>query len=562
MRITHPSREFDDAVAAVCHGTASDEQVHGLWELLRTDLRARDEYLVRVALHARLASDPDLYSASLLTMPGPGEGGYPGVPDDGPRQGRPSRWRWTSGWPRRIALAAGLVALLSAVWWLGRQAADRSPDGTTRAVAMLNRVVNARWSETERPPRLGAPLEPGRLLLESGLAQIVFYNGARVVIEGPAELQLVSSSEAVCTRGTLIGEVPPPAKGFRIVSPRMDVTDLGTSFGLKVDGDRSELHVFEGRVGFRADPTAGRQDLAGGEGAVVDGNGPPRRIPAVRSEFSGLFDLQAKSVAAEARRYDRWRDTVRDLREDPSLWVHLDFEQEAAPSWRLRNSGSLRVEMPDATVVGCEWREGRWATKPALDFLSVSDRVRLNVPGELESVTLAAWVRIHGLDRQINSIFMSDGFAPGTLHWVIRHDGVLGLTVIGANGGHQILASPPVMTVDQFGIWTHIAVVLDGPARQVVHYVNGRAVSRHAVRMAPPFRIGDAELGNWNARGFPGGDPFLIRNFSGTMDEFCLFARALAPAEIEGLYADGRPQSDAPTAAARRPLSVPRSIQP
>ncbi len=554
MRITHPSREFDDAVAAVCHGTASDEQTRGLWERLRTDLPARDEYLFRVALHARLASDPDLYAASVLARPGAGE--------DGPRPGPSVRRQWATGWPGRLAVAAGLVVLLSVVGWLGRRAADRSPDRTTRAVAMLNRVVNARWAGIEPPPRLGAPLEPGRLLLESGLAQIVFYNGARVVIEGPAELRLVSASEAVCNRGTLTAEVPPPARGFRLVSPGMDLTDLGATLGLKVDGTRSELHVFEGRVEFRSDPATGPQRLDGGEGAVVDGREPPRRIPAVHADFAGLFDLQAKSVAAEARRHDRWRAAVRDLREDPSLWVHLDFEQEAAPSWRLRNSGFLRPEMPDATVVGCEWREGRWATKPALDFLSVSDRVRLNVPGELESVTLAAWVRIHGLDRQINSLFMSDGFAPGTLHWLIRHDGVLGLTVIGAGGGHQILASPPVMAVDQFGIWTHLAVVLDGPARQVVHYVNGRPVSRHALRMEPPFRIGDAELGNWNARGFPGGDPFLVRNFSGTMDEFCLFARALAPAEIDALHADGRPQSDAPTAAPLRSLSVPHSIPP
>ena len=61
---------------------------------------------------------------------------------------------------------------------------------------------------------------------------------------------------------------------------------------------------------------------------------------------------------------------------------------------------------------------------------------------------------------------MSDGFLPGTLHWVIRHDGVLGLTVIDGRGGHQILASPPVIAIDQFCIWTHLGMVLDGHARQ------------------------------------------------------------------------------------------------
>jgi hypothetical protein len=51
-------------------------------------------------------------------------------------------------------------------------------------------------------------------------------------------------------------------------------------------------------------------------------------------------------------------------------------------------------------------------------------------------------------------------------------------------------------------------------------------------------------LGNWNPKGFPEDDPFMIRNFSGAMDEFCLFSRALDAEEIRTLYSDGKPQSD------------------
>ena len=64
----------------------------------------------------------------------------------------------------------------------------------------------------------------------------------------------------------------------------------------------------------------------------------------------------------------------------------------------------------------------------------------------------------------------------------------------------------------------------------------------------PPFRIGVAELGNWNAQGFPKNDPFMIRNFSGAMDEFCLFSRALNGGEIRALHSSGKPQPD-PVAA-------------
>ena len=85
-------------------------------------------------------------------------------------------------------------------------------------------------------------------------------------------------------------------------------------------------------------------------------------------------------------------------------------------------------------------------------------------------------------------------------------------------------------------------------AKRVVHYVNGVPVGEKALKIEPPFRIGAAELGNWNAKGFPKEDPFMIRNFSGAMDEFCLFSRALDADKIRALHSAGKPQPD-PVAA-------------
>ena len=62
MRLSYPSTEFDDAVAGVCHGSATEEEMRALNELLRSNANARDEYLLRLELHTRLASEPDLFS--------------------------------------------------------------------------------------------------------------------------------------------------------------------------------------------------------------------------------------------------------------------------------------------------------------------------------------------------------------------------------------------------------------------------------------------------------------------------------------------------------------------
>lgn len=536
MKLGFPSREFDEAVADVCHGSISEDQARALNELLRRDPRARDEYILRIELHSRLASEPDLFVAAAQETSAALQNVIPLSPT------QPVR-RQVLGWA--AALAAS-VALLAGGWWgwHASQPGERKR-ATSNAVAMLNSAVEAQWSSQDSAPRLGAPLEPGWLRLKSGLAQVVFYSGARVVIEGPAELQIISPSEASCRAGRLTAEVPPQARGFQIRTPQMNVTDLGTVFGLDVKERATELHVFKGGVEFQSATGSTKQSLQEGFGAVAESSRPPRLITANAAGFASLFALQTKSVAADSSRYDQWRAAGDRLDQDPSLLVHFDFEHAAPSDWRLYNASSQRASVPDGTIVGCQWVEGRWPSKPALEFRGMSDRVRLTVPGEFTSLTLATWVRVQGLDRQFNSLFMCDGFDAGTLHWLIRNDGVLGLTVIGpAAGNHQIVASPPVLALDQFGMWVHLAVVLDGSAKRVSHYVNGRLVREKPLKINPPFRIGTAELGNWNGRGFPDNDPSMIRNFSGAMDEFCLFSRALPPSEIRAIYSSDKPQPE------------------
>lgn len=545
MNLRFPSPEFDDAVAAVCHGLASDEQMRVLNELLRDSPAARDEYLMRVELHSRLASETDLFATTSSDVsavePSPlardrshdgggGEGESPSILKF-PLPTKPAAWA--------VALAACFVVLAAGFALLLKRPSAKGT--TSTAVAMLTRAVDARWGQSTGPLRVGSALAPGWLRLESGLAQVVFYSGARVVIEGPTELQLVSPSEAVCPSGRLLAEVPQPARGFRLKTDETTVVDLGTAFGINAARGQTEVHVFEGKVEL-LEGAATRRSLAEGEAAAVQNGTPVRLMAASAAAFSLMFEFQQRSLASEAFRYEQWQFASAQLNQDPSLVVRLDFENLNGMDWTLRNAAEKNRSVPEATVVGCQRGEGRWREKQSIEFQSVNDRVRLAVPGEFEALTLSAWVRVQGLDRQFNSLFMCDGFEAGTIHWLIRNDGVLGLTVFGPETGKlQITASPPVLTLDQLGMWLHLAVVVDGQAGRVVHYVNGVPVSQHALKLGPPFRIGPAELGNWNARRGPNPAPNLIRNLSGALDEFALFSRALTDAEVRELYANGKP---------------------
>jgi hypothetical protein len=545
VKIGFPSVEFDEVVAAVCHDLASDEQMRALNELLRADRRARDGYILRLELHSRLASDPDLFAPAEPSFAQ--DGGRAGILHSEIRhqgqQGQshlvPITWA--------IALAACL-ALIAAGFWSKRQVRMlQQEEPTSKAVAMLNRTADAEWSQGRAGPRLNAPLEPGSLRLKAGLAQVVFYSGARLVIEGPAEIELLSASEAFCKRGRIVVDVPAQARGFRVNTPHASTIDLGTSFGLTVSETQTAVNVFKGSVKISAPMPAVEKILEQGRGAVLRENSPLESRGADAASFASLFEFQTKSQAAEARRYDQWRTACKQLENDASLVLHFDFENVPPSGWQIPNLGRGGFDVSDATMVGCQWTEGRWPGKRALEFQSVNDRMRLVVPGEFQSLTLSAWVCVKGLDRKINSLFMSDGFDSQTIHWLIRRDGVLGMTVIGAEPrDHQIVVSPPVITLEKFGMWLHLAVVLDANAGRVAHYVNGVSVSETGLRIAPPFRIDAAELGNWNAKGFPKDDPFMIRNFSGAMDEFLMFNRAMGSEEIRTQYAQGKPQGDTP----------------
>ena len=497
MTLSFPSPEFDDAVAAVCHGSASETEMRALNELLRRDASARDEYLLRVELHTRLASDRDFFSQAEDVA---ADYRTPAVNWDDRRNGISSNPGMPAARKRGLqvlALAACLVLMATGVWSLWLRPPVTRSGATSTAVAMLTRVVDAHWSQNTPPVRVGNALAPGWLRLESGLAQVVFYSGARVVIEGPAELQLVSPTEAVCPTGRLLAEVPQPARGFRLKTDQLNVVDLGTAFGIDATHGRTEVHVFKGKLEVLSGITA-KQPLGEGQAAMAQGSTPLRLMAANTAAFTSLFEFQERSLASEAFRYEQWQLANARLNQDPSLVVHLEFQNLSTSDWTLRNAAESNRSVQDATIVGCQRAEGRWREKQALEFQSVNDRVRLDVPGKFDALTLSAWVCVKGLDRQFNSLFMSDGFEPGTIHWLIRNDGVLGLTVFGPESGDlQIVASPPVLTLNKLGMWLHLAVVVDGKARQVVHYVNGFPVARQELKLGPPFRLGAAELGNW-----------------------------------------------------------------
>lgn len=140
-----------------------------------------------------------------------------------------------------LATAASLVLVLN---W-----PDTAPprDNDSPAIATLAYTSHARWESGERA--LGDGFGKGELNLEVGLARLDFRNGATVTLQGPAEFEIVSADRTILSSGILTASIPESAVGFEVLTPAMDVVDLGTAFGVSVGADgETDVCVFEGEV--------------------------------------------------------------------------------------------------------------------------------------------------------------------------------------------------------------------------------------------------------------------------------------------------------------------------
>jgi hypothetical protein len=546
-----PFPEFDEFRAlldALCEESITPEQVRRLEELILTRPEAEAYYVQYMSLFADLAGRfgvmPARAERSLRDRVGAGGQGAKGPEPSGRRFRLPA--------PRRLLVAAsGLAAglLLALLLWPRPPGTVTSPAKAAEAedntVAVLLQAPGAEWQDTGLPTRTGAPLPPGWLSLKAGYAHLEFYSGATVILEGPAEFQLISRTEAYCARGKLRATVPAQAQGFTIGSPQLDLVDRGTEFGLEVAaGGKTEVHVFQGKVDLydagtdrEAKP---RQEVTTGQGVRLEGPGV-RVIAPNPAAFRTARELAEQALEETRRRQRAWQGASEALRKDPDLLVYYTFQAEKPWSRTLTDQAAGgRRPAHDGAVVGCAWAAGRWGGKQGLEFKQVSDRVRLHVPGQLDALTLAAWVRVDALPNRFNSLFMTDSWDDSEPHWHVSDDGKLELGVQGPsrkNGVHYY--SPVVFTPERLGQWTHLAVTYDRAAGQVTHYLDGKPISQEALQLDVALTIGNAEIGNWNVTTRRHHHP--IRYFTGCVDEFLLFSRALGDQDVERLYTEGRP---------------------
>jgi hypothetical protein len=529
---------LDQLAGALREGRISEAEAAELRQLLQSHAGARRRFTEHMFLAAALKVECNQPSS---------------MPRTGWRDERHERlhgWTWFAA---GVALAAA-VLLPVVVVWSGRYAprdTESANSGSAggfvdQGVAVLAEAVDARWADDGIRACVGASLPKGRLKLEKGWARIDFYSGASIVLQGGADLELVSPMESILHGGAIRAQVPSHAHGFVVHSPELKLVDLGTSFGMRVDAEKgTEVHVFEGKVQLHdsasgGQAAAGQRELTSGTALRIARDGSSATMKPDANKFTARGDLQRRSDAGLQDRLRNWQAASAALAKDPRLIAYYPFARDLARPGRLVNDSVTRDEAIAGSIVGCSWSQGRWPGKDALEFKRPGDRVRITLPVAYESLTLMAWVRPDSVDNCFASLLLSDGWGRrGAVHWQLMGSHRLSLSVWNRHGVNPDVRSRPILDPYDLGRWMHLAAVYDGRKHSATQYRNGQPIGTRQLPDVVPVCIGPAEIGNWST--LDSRDQTPIRNFNGRIDELAVFSAALEASEIQEIYETGKP---------------------
>ncbi len=213
-------------------------------------------------------------------------------------------------------------------------------------VGRITGMVDVKWSDDPRylpPPGYAhVPLDR-KYILDSGLLEITYDSGAKVILQGPCTYEVESTAGGYLALGKLTAKVekkrsevrgqrsdhsplsPLPSTLFSVRTPTALITDLGTEFGVEVSEEGTTTsRVFRGSVkvllvgGTAGLPSSGREViLRENESALVEGGDEPRitvlgasaktadftrRIPKVTYKTLDLVDVVAGGDGFSGRR--------------------------------------------------------------------------------------------------------------------------------------------------------------------------------------------------------------------------------------------------------------------
>lgn len=430
----------------------------------------------------------------------------------------PRGFWWGSG-----ALAAAAAVVLAFVFgWSGKEAAE------PESVAWLTGAQDAQWSDPTLAP--GDALERGqRLELQRGLAEVTFDSGARVTLEAPVSLEVQSAWIAALRSGALTASASPDAAGFRVVSPGVDVTNLGGEVRVVAEhGGAAEVCALDGSA--EAGQPGRREKL-------LLKNRQARRFAGDR-----VTRVNEAKFARRAPRLDR---QARPLKFARFSFEETDGQAVAAQTLGFEPAAITANLETRQRRVGDRWLQpGRWRNALALDGQSFA---AARIPGE-NPRTVAFWVNVPA-DAPL-------GEGVAMIGWNRKTRGLLRGAQITWNRDPERGPLGALRTEHEEhavvgrnslrdGQWHHVAVLFLGGKKtrgfvQVKQYVDGRLDGTGAIARRVRPGAGEKTEMVWIGRR-ANRSTLAEEGFRGGLDELFLADRPLAPDEIRRLMDENQP---------------------
>ena len=356
--------------------------------------------------------------------------------------------------------------------------------------AVMVDFADVKW--VGNAPKLGEPLMPGSLAFESGTIEMLFFNGVRSVIEGPADLLLVNDSQVFCRRGKWSVTVPPSGIGFEIQTPHGTIRDLGTQFFAAVAGEQCDVHVLKGSVELK--DTVGKKTVFKADQAV--------------GFRAGIWTPQQAEPEYFVTKTEMRQRSDDDFKRNPPPVVpkkepilSVDFSQKALP------------EGPQGVILFSGRREDS-----AFHFTDRESRIRLQPLGRLSSFTALIDIRVDRLGAINNPILMSEGSNLNGLIWSILPNGSL---ILGRRTGtSKTYITPIVFTEESLGEWTQLGLSYDGARSRMCVFWNGDLIYTTKLPESGAMNLNALDAGNWKVKG-------NIGQLNGAIRNIVLFNRVL-----------------------------------
>jgi hypothetical protein len=439
------------------------------------------------------------------------------------------------------------------------------PDPTI--VGRITGMVDCKWADTDTKAFNGAHVPLGRrYALVSGLMEITYDTGAKVILQGPVTYEVKSAAGGYLSVGKLAAKLAKRAEGggrkadsplspfstplFSVWTPTAIVTDLGTEFGVEVSQEgQTTSHVFRGVV--EVEPCVDGQRLNGrkvrltaNESVHIEKcpNGVELNVRRGTADAAAFVRTEQLSALVEEQRLTplhRWQTYSRQLRKDPALVAYYTFESAGKDNSILPNV-SAAGSVLDGQVDGAEWVLGRWPEKFALYFHGADTNNKVVLPEQerfkfTKPFSVAVWFQA----SRFQGISVPSLISKGAGAWRIQGCGngsqCLNVnTTFGMPNGRDYPMPPATIEVTD-GRW-HLVVAVIHPGKDSHHkrlYVDGRMDGEIAV----PAPIYQSDEAIWMGMS----SVYKDRDYQGRIDEVVILARPMSAEEVAAMFTAGYP---------------------